>query len=309
MSAGLSLVIPVHNDTARLKTLLAQAEALGIFAQVIVVDDGSDRPVRRALGPMTGVEIHRLECQSGAGAARNLGLEHVRHSHVLFFDSDDSLLAPIAQAWADLQSAPETDVLLFKYAQSDVVRAGHWGQPDYDERFWQAAGTAFGRMCSPAPAHLPLLAQTANYPWNKIIRTAFLRREEITFMSLPVHNDLSFHWHVMTRAQHLATTDRICAYHRIGHAPDRLTARRGAARFAVFDALAQAHSLLPAKATARGGAWHAAFDAFCVGLLAWARARVDDEDHAKFDAAHEALREARREALRATLHAAHTPSG
>ena len=59
--------------------------------EVIVVDDGSDEPIR----PLTSdrrLRIHRLDRHNGANPARNLGLAEARGRWITFLDDDDELL-------------------------------------------------------------------------------------------------------------------------------------------------------------------------------------------------------------------------
>src|SRR3954447_10748489 len=56
-------------------------------APVIVVDNGSDRPIR-----LPGVDVVRLEAHIGA-AARNIGAERARTRYIAFAD-DDSYWTP-----------------------------------------------------------------------------------------------------------------------------------------------------------------------------------------------------------------------
>jgi glycosyltransferase involved in cell wall biosynthesis len=99
---NLALVIPVWNDQGGLIRLLKQAQSLGIFDEIVVVDDGSDPVVEvPELGALK-VTVLRHDQPHGPGVARNRGLERVTSTHVLFFDSDDELTPALADLWHDL---------------------------------------------------------------------------------------------------------------------------------------------------------------------------------------------------------------
>lgn len=264
----LALVIPVWNDAAGLARLLDQARGLGLFSQIVVVDDGSDDPVAAA----PDLVLLRHDRPLGAGPARNAGLAAVTAAHVLFFDADDLLTAELPDLLADLAGAGAFDFCLFKHADSRVAAEPRWGQPDWDERFWEAAGHGIGALRDAGPGALPLLAQTANYPWNKIYRTAFLREHGIGCAATAVHQDIPLHWLGFLAARRVLVSDRICAWHRVEAAGARLSNRMGAERLEVFTALAPV-----AEAAARAGdpAWRAALADFTLGLVDWIAARID----------------------------------
>lgn len=85
-----SIIIPVYNDSARLRICLEKLEEQTYpteLYEVIVVNNASIEPVEPAV---TGFERVKLvfESQPGPDAARNTGLEHARGQYFAFTDSD-----------------------------------------------------------------------------------------------------------------------------------------------------------------------------------------------------------------------------
>ncbi|MFF0489753.1 mycofactocin biosynthesis glycosyltransferase MftF [Nocardia sp. NPDC004068] len=80
-----TVVVPHHNDAAGLERLLGTLRG----HSVVVVDDGSDRPVRipRTRGRCR-VTVLRHDRRQGAAAARNAGLRAATTEFVAFLDSD-----------------------------------------------------------------------------------------------------------------------------------------------------------------------------------------------------------------------------
>lgn len=270
----LALVIPVWNDAEGLARLLQVARDLGCFAQIVVVDDGSDVPVP----PAPDVTLIRHATPRGGGVARNAGLDHVTCAHVLFFDADDlitpDLLDLLGDLGACLQDGGSFDFCLFKHADSRVALEPRWGQPDWDEALWARARHAVGTLDQARPEALPVLAQTANYPWNKIYRTGFLRDHGIGCAATAVHQDIPLHWLAFLMARTVLVSDRICAWHAVGLTGARLTNRRGPERLQVFQAL---DPVARAVAQADDPAWRAALADFTLGLVDWIAARIDPE--------------------------------
>lgn len=272
----LTLAIPVWNDPDGVQRLVVQAIGTGCFDQIIVVDDGSDQDMP-ALPEQ--VLVLRQDVQQGAGAARNRALGAVTGSHVLFFDSDDLLTAEIAPLWHSL-SDHVFDFCLFRHADSRMMQQGHHGQMRRDEALWKQAG-ALGCALAPAGTDaLPVLAQTANYPWNKIYRTAFLHDHDIRCSHTPVHNDITLHWRSFFHADRVLTSDRICARHYVAADGGRLTNRGGTDRMVVFDVLTEVAHQLPEFPKFMTAFWR-----FSSNLFDWARSTLTPDHHSRFDAA------------------------
>jgi hypothetical protein len=280
----LALVVPVWNDRAGLMRLLAQAGPLGLFAEVVVVDDGSDPPLPPpgdwpAL-PGAALRLIRHDRPLGGGVARNAGQAAVTAPWMMYLDADD-LIAPdlpplLADLAAHVAAGGRFDLCLFKHADSRVAAEGRWGQPAWDEDLWTRAGHAVGALVPAEPAVRPILAQIVNYPWNKVYRTAFLRDRGIACAATAVHQDIALHWGALIAAEGMLVSDRIGVWHGVDMAPAdpgraRLTARRGAERLQLFAAL---DPVVPLAAAA-GPAWQAALAAFALTTADWAETRID----------------------------------
>ena len=271
---AVALVIPVHNDARRLARLLAVAQPMG-FAQIVVVDDGSDVPVATP----DGVTLIRHETARGPGAARTTGTVQVTAPYLIYLDSDDLPTAELPDLLADLARQPAFDVCLFKHIDSHIANSGHWGQPEADEAHWRAAGVAVGALNAPPRAAWPDLAQIAAYPWNKVYRTAFLRDHDIRCADTPVHQDITLHWLTFLHARTLLTSDRACVWHMIADGAGRLTNRRGPERLRVFE------TLEPVLAADPPPDMMVALVRFVLHLSDWIAMVIDPVHRPAFDAA------------------------
>lgn len=257
----LSLAICVWNDAAPLARLLDQAQASRLFAEIVVVDDGSDRPVRAK-----GARVIRHERRRGIGAARNTAIQAVRGTYLLFIDADDRILSELAYLIRDLGDQPPFDLCLFRHVDSRSAARGLWGQTEADEALWQSAGHAVGALVPVRGGARPVLAQTANYPWNKIFRTGFLRQAAIACPETEVHEDVALHWLSLLRAGRMLVSDRACLWHGFDPEGGRLTNRRDPARMQVFRALDPVAGVLREA----GADWQAAFLTWACALFDWA---------------------------------------
>jgi glycosyltransferase involved in cell wall biosynthesis len=297
---SLALVIPVHDDAENLAALLAQVAAWELFEQVIVVDDASARPVRLPRNAPASWQVLRLEQNGGAGAARNRGLTEIATDHVLFFDSDDRLTEEFPWLWEELRDTGVAfDFCLFRHHDSRTGAQDRRGQMDVDDALWRQAAAGHGTLFEIPFEARSTLAETANYPWNKIYRTGFLHDAGLRFSQTPVHNDVLFHWLSFLRAGPILASDRIAAEHRVNADGYRLTNRGSAERLYLFDVLDATAEVL-----ARPGPQEVevaiplrlSFFAFVGGLIDWARNVTDAALWPAHDARAAAFLEAHLEA-------------
>lgn len=280
-----SLVIPVWNDPNGLRQLLTQAIGMGLFSQIIIVDDASDPPCDpNRLGIQTtarGLELVYLRNprNQGAGHARNIGLKHVTGSHVLFFDSDDQLRPELIALIRSL-SGHSFDFCLFKHGDSRQLAAGLEAPLPLDDEIWNRAG-ATRPLDQLSPAQAEALCLISAYPWNKIYRTGFLHDNQICCTEIPVHNDAELHWVSFIKAQTILYSNQPCCRHFVHENGQRLTNRRQQERLEVFQALN--HICDAIEQTPGGGRFLVPYLTFCNRLFHWiTHQALDPELHAPF---------------------------
>lgn len=285
---SLGLVIPVCNDLAGLRTVLGQAGDLGIFDQVVVVDDASDQPLTPeaiAGDDGTGADLNLSLLQQprrcGAGAARNRGLAEIRTDYVLFFDADDHLRPELGDLWQDLQTQDlPFDFCMFHHIEERRRQEDHWGMFPKDEDLWRQAGAQHPMAVLEDPEALATLVQVAAYPWNKIYRTAFLRAHQISCSETVVHNDIALHWRGFLAAKRVICAPLLGCEHILGQTRDHITHKKGAERLQLFHALGDVQVALAGEDPQP---WRLAFARFYIDLITWAQARVDPAFRAAFD--------------------------
>ena len=282
----LTLVIPTHNDEDALHRLLYHVSWLPELARVIVVDDGSDPALTRTPladtlgGDRSRLTLLRHETPQGAGAARNLALDQIDTEHVMFLDADDLPTRELRDVLRDLDGQ-DFDFCLFQHHDTLMERDGVWGQRTFDQELWQAAGLAVGALAPVTPQAAALLCRTANYPWNKIYRTAFLQGHQIRCTEIAVHNDVELHWRSFLHAKQILTSDRIAVIHHVDPAQQRLTNRKGAERLQVFVALNRiAEEIGPHS----NSPFALPFYRFAIGLIDWISGNLHPDHHPRLHA-------------------------
>ncbi len=82
---GIVSVIPAYNDQEGLETTLQSLERFGL-AMIVVVDDGSEPPLKIPFGISTPFKMIRHDKNKGAAAARNTGVSATKSDWIYFTD-------------------------------------------------------------------------------------------------------------------------------------------------------------------------------------------------------------------------------
>lgn len=109
-----TLIVPHYNEPGRLKRLLSSLPSRADL-QVFVVDDCSPDQtgldsVRQAF---LNVEFFSTSNNQGAGAARNVGLQHAGGKFVLFADADDEFHSGAFEVFDQTTEGHHADIYYF----------------------------------------------------------------------------------------------------------------------------------------------------------------------------------------------------
>jgi len=86
--ADITLIIPAHNEAKYIDAVLAPVALSGLFAEVIVVDDGSSDGTHSAAQKHSDVRVIRLDSNRGKARALAAGLAEAKHDIIAFLDAD-----------------------------------------------------------------------------------------------------------------------------------------------------------------------------------------------------------------------------
>lgn len=280
MTLDLTVAIPSHNDNGHLTRLLSHLAALKFTRSIIVVDDGSlPAPDHDTLIKASGLAPAQLTLLrqpqvAGAGAARNRALLHTTTKHLLFMDADDLPTRELRALCRSLAQAGEFDFCMFQHHDSRMGQSGQWGQMAFDQSLWDKTELNHRNLSEVSTTDAACLAQTANYPWNKIYRTDFLHAHRLRCSDTLVHNDIALHWKSFLRAGRILSSARIGVTHFVTPGGDRLTNRLGAERLRVFEPLEEIALEISVENTQKSP-YALAFFGFVLGLLCWVNESLD----------------------------------
>ena len=222
----LSVIIPVYNAEKYLAECLDSILGQSLRElEVICVDDGSRDGSAAVLKDYAGRDsrVRVIEQEnSGAGAARNRGLETAAGEYVLFMDADDTLEGgSLEKLWKEARRL-----------RPDVLRCRAL---DYDN---QSGAVTHGvhnylKRVPPFLFHVPLRYSTAwpifprvsVAPWGGIVRRDFLLGGHIRFNGLICVNDRSFYWETVLKARRAVFTDTVLTRYRMNLSDSLIGAR------------------------------------------------------------------------------------
>lgn len=203
-----SIVVPVHNSAKYLQQSFGSIcrQTMRRF-ELIYVDDGSTDSSREMLAKFetndTRVRVVHQN-HSGAGSARNAGIDLARGSYLLFLDADDFFDPDMLEELLNCAKRYDSEICVCRArgfdANSGVFIPMPWtcdlSLSEFELPFSrQSAGEMIYCFTSPAP-------------WNKLLKTSFVRNKNLRFQNLPNSNDAFF------TIMALSLADRICAIER-----------------------------------------------------------------------------------------------
>ncbi|MBN2714699.1 MAG: glycosyltransferase [Deltaproteobacteria bacterium] len=283
----LSIVIPCYNSGLMLsETIRQMLTARSIPFEIIVVDDGStDGSFDLLNGLAVGYDNFCVISQlnTGAGGARNHAIPKIKGLYTFFLDADDTLdLSEISRAVLDAM-AHDYDLVFLPYrvhyeesGRSDCMYASdleNFRKSPIAKTQWQRQRLAFG---------------LTGFPWNRIILTDLLHREEVRFCDTMVHNDMLFHWQSISVSNRLSYWNGVVCTHR-KFASGSLSSSRCRRRLAVFDAMAITFEALKDNPVFRRNddIWNRISNQ----TLVWNRSILSDEVVSEYDTAMEAFKQ------------------
>ena len=200
-----SVIIPVYNVEKYLGECLDSVLGQTLKdIEVLCVNDGSTDGSGGIL-KCYAKKDSRLKCleisNSGAAAARNVGLDSAKGEYAIFLDSDDWFRrAMLAKMFATARRN-DCDMVLAGIARH--VRTGKSPLVSRPSTALLNKGRPFaGREFADR-----LFSDGGANPVNKLCRVSFLKRHGIRFQEIPRENDLAFAYLTLAKAERIMALD------------------------------------------------------------------------------------------------------
>lgn len=184
----LSIIVPVYNAEKSLPRCLDSLLNQGLDEgemEVICVDDGSTDGSLFVLKHYAENYpcIHVLaQKNAGAGAARNLGLDHACGEVVTFCDADDYLV-PLGLGYIIDSFWDET---------VDVICHGSITLDAHRLKFWHEGNDVCGKIICQGSGSEVYRRDPKYFVWNSIIRRSFIENARLRFLPYPITEDACF---------------------------------------------------------------------------------------------------------------------
>lgn len=216
MSVAVSVIMPVYNAESFLQETLnsLSQQTLRDF-EIICVNDGStDKTInilKKIRKKLTQPMYIISQKNAGPGVARNKGFQLASGEYTIFLDADDVYEpAMLEQAYKRALST-NADVV--------VMRSDEF-YPAEDNRHASTPWTINAHLL---PNHAPfagadiqqnIFEAFVGWPWDKLIRTKFIRDNHLQFQEIRSSEDASFCFMSIILAKRIATINDILIHHR-----------------------------------------------------------------------------------------------
>lgn len=214
-----SVIMPVYNAEKYLREALDSIIGQTyINLEIICVDDGSTDSSPQILEEYKAkdkrIVVYRKE-NSGAGAARNYGLERATGDYLYFFDSDD--IAKNCLIEKALAKAIKTDADIvafdaFTFENDDLDRTSL--KKGYNRNILEDfEKETFSYKDFPNK----ILSIVNIVPWNKLIKREIVVKNHVRFDEISSSDDLTFSVMCSAVAEKIAVMKETLLYYRLGH--------------------------------------------------------------------------------------------
>lgn len=176
-----SLIIPHYGNGKNLKRLLDSLPDRKDL-QVIIIDDCSPDQItiNKLINSYNNIEFYTTPSNSGAGKARNIGLDHAKGKYIIFADSDDFFTQNFNNS---LEEYCNTNYDLI-YFPSSCVEDSTMEKSNYLNYF-----NSIIISHREKPFELKFFLP---YPWSKFYSHQLIKDYKIRFDETIVSNDLKF---------------------------------------------------------------------------------------------------------------------
>lgn len=199
-----SIIIP-HKNIPNLLIRCLRSIPKRNDIEIIVVDDNSDDGAYYLqLYPellQENVTFIINKEGNGAGAARNIGLDHAKGNWIIFSDADDFFTEDLPRAM-DFYINNSADVILFpiKIVDSESLEEGNWRNTTFNNLVYDESISNKDKLLRTAAL------------WSKFIKRDFIEKYHIRCEEIPCSNDQMFSAKVGVYSQNIIFDKNIKVY-------------------------------------------------------------------------------------------------
>lgn len=212
--AKVSVVIPVYNIAAHLEECLDSVVGQSLTdLEILCVDDGStdESPdILRAYEERDERVRVLTQPNAGPGEARNRGLAAATGEYLIFLDSDDRFEEKFLERMVCRAEETGGDTVICRSVEFDT-HSGAERPSDWMVKTHLTPGDVF----SPEEAADTLFQFTYGWPWDKLYRTDFIRKNGLRFPPLRNSEDLVFVFSALACSERIALLPEVLVHHRV----------------------------------------------------------------------------------------------
>ncbi|MDM9629815.1 glycosyltransferase family 2 protein [Rhizobium sp. S152] len=277
--AKISIIIPAFNMAQFIGETLESVLRNETDMDIVVVDDASTdntcEIVEQYAARHANIRLMRGEINTGPGVARNRALATVDSEYCLFHDADDLLEPGAVDTVLAKMDGTDIDVAVFKYKVLRTADGAPGDMPDIDKNIWNFILGDRDSAVIELDAAVQILV-TINYPWNKILRTSFIRRTNWRFATARINEDILPHWAAYMNAGRFLAINESLAIHRLVPGREQHTNTFDERRFEMFGAFREAEKLFEENPVFRAK-YYPVFIIFKAGLIEWASRQIRED--------------------------------
>ena len=202
-----SIVIPVYNVRQYIGRCMGviKGQTLQDF-EVICIDDGSSDGSGDLLDAYSSADsrirvIH--QSNSGAGVARNAGLNVAKGEYVFFFDPDDTCSRHMLKGMYDKAKKTNADIVIAGKCVVDAETGRIKAKYGFHRNIWKLKQPFSARDMA---EHVFTLAKSV--PWDKLFRREFIESHGLRFQDTKRSNDVYFVDMALALARRIALVPR-----------------------------------------------------------------------------------------------------
>lgn len=213
----ISIVMPVYNAQKYIgeciNSLLAQT--FEDFELICVDDcstDNSKALIAQYMEKDSRIQYIPMAQKSFAGVCRNRGFEAAQGQYTIFLDADDYFSPDLLQSAYDQALKTGADIVAFDYYEYDQQQKTTAKQLGIRPTLFPggAVQAVFNRQDVPTR----ILDVVVPVPWNKLYRSEFIKKNNLTFLNTSTTNDVTFAALSLAFADSIAYLSQNLVYYR-----------------------------------------------------------------------------------------------